>query len=105
MTAGNFIKKGIMPLILMGILTWLGQYIYMENGCVDWLRFILVYGIPVGIPYMFIIVPTRWSLSGTVGMAVFCVIIGALFVVRAVWYVTMFPLSCLVRHREGRNRI
>ena len=43
MTAGNFIKKGIMPLILMGILTWLGQYIYMENGCVDWLRFILVY--------------------------------------------------------------
>lgn len=69
--------------------------------------------IPVGIPYMFIIVPTRWSLSGTVGMAAFCVIIGALFgvvlaaviVVRAVWYVTMFPLSCLVRHREGRNGI
>ena len=46
MTAGNFIKKGIMPLILMGILTWIGQYIYMENGCVDWFRFILVYGIP-----------------------------------------------------------
>ena len=45
MTAGNFIKKGIMPLILMGILTWLGQYIYMENGCVDWLRFILVYAV------------------------------------------------------------
>lgn len=63
---------------------------------------------PCWIPYMFIIVPTRWSLSGTVGMAAFCVIIGALFgvvlaaviVVRAVWYVTMFPLSCLVRHRE-----
>lgn len=113
MTEGNFIKKGIIPLILMGILTWLGRYIYMENGCVDWLRFILVYGIPVGIPYMFIIVPTRWSLSGTVGMAAFCVIVGALFgfvlaaaiVVRAVWYVIMFPLSCLVRHREGRNRI
>lgn len=113
MTAGNFIKRGIMPLILMGILTWFGRYIYMENGCVDGFRFILVYGIPVGIPYMFIIVPTRWSLSGTVGMAAFCVIVGALFgfvlataiVVRAVWYVTMFPLSCLVRHREGRNRI
>ena len=113
MTAGNFIKRGIMPLILMGILTWLGRYIYMGNGWVDWFRFILVYGIPVGIPYMFIIIPTRWSLSGTVGMAAFCVIVGALFgfvlaaaiVVRAVWYVTMFPLSCLVRHREGRNRI
>lgn len=113
MTAGNFIKKGIMPLILIGIFTWLGQYIYMGNGCVDWFRFILVYGIPVGIPYMFIIVPTRWSLSGTVGMAAFCVIVGALFgfvlaaaiVVRAVWYATMFPLSCLVRHREGRNGI
>ena len=39
MTAGNFIKKGIMPLILMGILTWLGQYIYIWKmavwtGCV-----------------------------------------------------------------------
>lgn len=49
MTVGNFIKKGIMPLLLIGILTWLGQYIYMEDGCVDWFRFILVYGIPVGI--------------------------------------------------------
>ena len=29
MTVGNFIKKGIMPLLLIGILTWLGQYIYM----------------------------------------------------------------------------
>ena len=113
MTVGNFIKKGIMPLLLIGILTWLGQYIYMEDGCVDWFRFILVYGIPVGIPYMFIIIPTRWSLSGTVGMAAFCVIVGALFgfvlaaviAVRAVWYVTMFPISCMVRHREGRNGI
>ena len=103
MTVGNFIKKGIMPLLLIGILTWLGQYIYMEDGCVDWFRFILVYGIPVGIPYMFIIIPT----------AAFCVIVGALFgfvlaaviAVRAVWYVTMFPISCLVRHREGRNGI
>ena len=33
MTAGNFIKKGIMPLILMGILTWLGQYIYGKWLC------------------------------------------------------------------------
>ena len=90
MTVGNFIKKGIMPLLLIGILTWLGQYIYMEDGCVDWFRFILVYGIPA-----------------------FCVIVGALFgfvlaaviAVRAVWYVTMFPISCLVRHREGRNGI
>ena len=71
MTVGNFIKKGIMPLLLIGILTGLGQYIYMGDGCVDWFRFILVYGIPVGIPYMFIIIPTRWSLSGTVGMAAF----------------------------------
>ena len=39
MTAGNFIKRGIMPLILMGILTWLGRYIYMENACVAGIRY------------------------------------------------------------------
>lgn len=33
MTAGNFIKRGIMPLILMGILTWLGRYIYGKWMC------------------------------------------------------------------------
>ena len=91
----SFIKKGILPLLLLGTITWLGQYIFIVDGSIDWFRFMLVYGVPIGIPYMFIIIPSRWDLSGTVGMAAMCAIIGAVFgfivaigiAVRAVWYV------------------
>lgn len=63
------------------------------------------------IPYMFIIIPSRWDLSGTVGMAAMSVIIGAVFgfivaigiAVRAVWYVITFPVSVLIR--KGRSKI
>lgn len=90
----SFITKGILPLLLLGTITWLGQYIFIVDGSIDWFRFMLVYGVPIGIPYMFIIIPSRWDLSGTVGMAAMSVIIGAVFgfivaigiAVRAVWY-------------------
>ena len=107
----SFIKKGILPLLLLGTITWLGQYIFIVDGSIDWFRFMLVYGVPIGIPYMFIIIPSRWDLSGTVGMAAMCVIIGAVFgfiveigiAVRAVWYVITFPVSVLIR--KGRSKI
>ena len=91
--------------------TWLGQYIFIVDGSIDWFRFMLVYGVPIGIPYMFIIIPSRWDLSGTVGMAAMSVIIGAVFgfivaigiAVRAVWYVITFPVSVLIR--KGRSKI
>ena len=75
----SFITKGILPLLLLGTITWLGQYIFIVDGSIDWFRFMLVYGVPIGIPYMFIIIPSRWDLSGTVGMAAMSVIIGAVF--------------------------
>ena len=73
--------------------------------------FCTVHGVPIGIPYMFIIIPSRWDLSGTVGMAAMSVIIGAVFgfivaigiAVRAVWYVITFPVSVLIR--KGRSKI
>ena len=49
MTTRKFIIKGVLPLILFGIITWLGQYIFMVDGSIDWFRFMLVYGVPVGI--------------------------------------------------------
>ena len=72
MTIKNFITKGILPILLIGIITWLGQYIFMVDGSIDWFRFMLVYGVPIGIPYMFIIIPARWDLSGTIGMVAMC---------------------------------
>lgn len=54
----SFITKGILPLLLLGTITWLGQYIFIVDGSIDWFRFMLVYGVPIGIPYMFIIIPS-----------------------------------------------
>lgn len=110
MTVKNFIKKGVLPLMILGLITWLGQYIFMVDGSIDWFRFMLVYGVPVGIPYMFIIIPTKMDLSGTMGVVALGVIIGAIFgfviaagiAIRAVWYAVVFPINVLIRRK---NRI
>ena len=47
----SFITKGILPLLLLGTITWLGQYIFIVDGSIDWFRFMLVYGVPIGIHY------------------------------------------------------
>ena len=73
MTFKNFICKGVLVFTGLLLIGWLGQYIYMVNGEIDWFRFMLVYGVPVGIPHMFIIVPWQWDLSGILGMVALCV--------------------------------
>lgn len=111
MTMKNFITKGILPLVTFGIVTWLGQYIFIVNGSIDWFRFMMVYGVPIGIPHMFVIIPTKMDLSGTMGVVILGVIVGAVFgfviaaymAIRAVWYIVAFPISLLMR--KGRNRI
>lgn len=75
----------------------------MVEGQIDWFRLALVVGIPMGIPYMFVIIPMHWSLSGMVGMMALCVMIGGLFgsviaaflCVRALVFVIGFPICCL----------
>jgi len=111
MTVKNFIIKGILPIVVFGIVTWLGQYIFIVNGSIDWFRFMLVYGVPIGIPHMFVIIPTKMDLSGTMGIVILGVIVGAVFgfiiaaymAIRAVWYIVVFPISLLMR--KGRNRV
>lgn len=111
MTVKNFITKGMLPLVAFGIVTWLGQYIFIVNGSIDWVRFMLVYGVPIGIPHMFVIIPMKMDLSGTMGVVILGVIVGAVFgfviaaymAIRAVWYIVAFPISLLMR--KGRDRI
>lgn len=79
MTFKNFICKGVLVFTALLLIGWLGQYIYMVNGEIDWFRLMLVYGVPVGIPHMFIIVPWHWDLSGILGMVALCVIVGGVF--------------------------
>lgn len=79
MTMRKFITKGVLPLILFRIITWLGQYIFMVDGSIDWFQFRLVYGVPIGIPYMVIIISIKMDLSGTTRVLALGILIGAVF--------------------------
>ena len=60
---------------------------------------------------MFVIIPMKMDLSGTMGVVILGVIVGAVFgfviaaymAIRAVWYIVAFPISLLMRKK--RNRI
>ena len=111
MTFKNFMYKGVLMIAVLALIGWLGKYLYLVDGEIDWFRLMLVYGVPVGIPYMFFIIPARWDLSGTIGVVALCAIIGAVFgfiiaigiAIRAVWYVIVFPISCLLRKGEKQD--
>ena len=106
----NNMRKGVLVVVALALIGWLGKYLYLVDGEMDWFRLMLVYGVPVGIPYMFFIIPWHWDLSGTIGMVALCAIIGAVFgfiiaigiAIRAVWYVIAFPISCLLRKEKNR---
>ena len=53
----KLVRRTIIPLAWLLVITWFGQYIFLVNGQIDWFRLLLVYGIPFGIPYMFLVVP------------------------------------------------
>lgn len=111
MTFKNFICKGVLVFTALLLIGWLGQYIYMVNGEIDWFRLMLVYGVPVGIPHMFIIVPWHWDLSGILGMVALCVIVGGVFgcviaaglAVRAIWYIVGYPISRMLASYNGKR--
>ena len=49
MTFRNFVCKGILVFAGLLLLGWLGKYIYMVDGKIDWFRFMLVYGVPASV--------------------------------------------------------
>lgn len=105
MTFRNFMYKGVFVIVGLALIGWLGKYLYMVDGEIDWFRLMLVYGVPVGIPHMFFIVPWHWDLSGILGMMALCVIVGSLIgsfiavwlLVRAISYIIGYPISCFVK--------
>ena len=78
MTFKNFMYKGVLMITVLALIGWLGKYLYLVDGEIDWFRLMLVYGVPVGIPYMFFVIPWHWDLSGILGMLALCVIVGSL---------------------------
>lgn len=111
MTFRNFIMRGILPIIGIALLLYVGKHIYMVDGAIDWFRLCLVVGIPIGLPHMFIVFPIHGETSSTVGMIVMCLIIGAVFgsviavyiVIRAVVYIVAYPLATLIRAISKRK--
>lgn len=110
MTFKNFMYKGVLMITVLALIGWLGKYLYLVDGEIDWFRLMLVYGVLVGIPYMFFIIPWHWDLSGILGMMALCVIVGSLFgsiiaiwlLVRAVGYVIGYLFSFFVRKVKGK---
>ena len=111
MTFKNFMCKGVLVFTGLLLIGWLGQYIYIVNGEIDWFRLMLVYGVPVGIPHMFIIVLWHWDLSGILGMVALCVIVGGVFgcviaaglAGRAIWYIVGYPISRTLVGYNGKR--
>ncbi len=112
MTFRNYMWRGVVVAVVFALIDWLGQYFYIVDGAVDWFRLALVYGIPVGISHMLIVIPGKWNISGTVGMVAFCIIVGGLFGaviaaglgIRAIFYLVAFPISCVVRWIGRRGK-
>lgn len=61
MTFKNFMYKGVLMIAVLALIGWLGKYLYLVDGEIDCFRLMLVYGVPVGIPYMFFIIPATWN--------------------------------------------
>lgn len=111
MTFKNFMYKGVLMIAVLALIGWIGKYLYLVDGEIDWFRLMLVYGVPVGIPYMFFIIPWYWDLSGILGMMTLCVIVGSLIgsfiavwlLVRAMGYVIGYPINYMIKSIKGKN--
>ena len=75
----KLIRNTIVPVIMILLLAYLGHYIYIVNGQIDWLRFCLVFGIPFGVPYMLWVIPIGGSPATSVAILALNVVVGAMF--------------------------
>ena len=75
----RLLKNSILPIMAILLIALLGQYIYIVDGQIDWFRFCMVFGVPFGLPYMFVVLPIGGSISRGIGILALNAIIGALF--------------------------
>lgn len=43
MTFKNFMYKGVLMITVLALIGWLGKYLYLVDGEMDWFRLMLVY--------------------------------------------------------------
>ena len=75
----KLIKNSILPMIALLLLVYLGRYIYLLDGQIDWFRLSMVIGIPFGIPYMLFVIPIGGNPATSVSILVINIVIGAVF--------------------------
>lgn len=75
----KLIKESILPVVGILLLAYLGKYIYIVDGRLDWLRLCLVFGIPFGVPYMMLVIPIGENPATNAFILILNVIIGAAF--------------------------
>lgn len=100
----KLVKNSIIPIAALLVLAYLGKYIYLVDGQVDWLRFCLVFGIPFGIPYMLFVIPIGGNPASSTVILTLNIIIGAVFgcviaafaAVRAVGYLAWWILQAIL---------
>lgn len=108
MTIENFVRKGILTAGAFIIVGWLGQYYYIVDGQVELFRLILVFGLTIGAPCIFFIIPMHGSISAIMGALAFSIIIGGLlgsFVaagvfVRMIYYLVGYPVAMLFNRKK-----
>lgn len=108
----KLMKNTILPAAAILLLAYLGKYIYIVNGEIDWLRFCLVFGIPFGIPYMLFVIPIGGNPAGSVTILALNLIVGAAFgcviaafaAIRAAGYLIWWILSCMRKFVRRFNR-
>ena len=92
MTFKNFMYKGVLMITVLVLIGWLGKYLYLVDGEIDWFRLMLVYGVPIGMVALCAAIGAVFGFIVTIGIGI-----------RAVWYVIAFPVSRLIR--KGKSGI
>ena len=111
MSGKKFLVHSIFPLMGIGLLLLLGQYLYVVEGQIDFFRFCMVVGVPFGIPYMLFVIPIGGSISRSVAILALNAVIGALFgfviagfaFIRAVVYLVWYIISSAAKAIRRRK--
>ena len=111
MSGKKFLVHSIFPLMGIGLLLLLGQYLYVVEGQIDFFRFCMVVGVPFGIPYMLFVIPIGGSISRGVAILALNAVIGALFgfvfagfaFIRAVVYLVWYIISSAAKAIRRRK--
>lgn len=97
----RLLKNSMIPIMAILLIAFLGQYIYIVDGQIDWFRFCMVFGVPFGLPYMVVVLPIGGSISRGIGILALNAVIGAMFgfVIAAVVFVK--SIFCLIWYMTG----